>query len=57
MRWIIDYIRSCFCKHDYQIIDKATIYDFMDIREQLPLGERHVYVCKKCLKRKIIKTY
>ena len=57
MTWIIDYIRSCFCKHDYQIIDKATIYDFMDIREQLPLGERHVYVCKKCLKRKIIKTY
>lgn len=55
MRWLTDYIHSCFCKHDYQLIYHSTAYENdYDIR---PLGDKYVYICKKCMKKKIIKTY
>lgn len=57
MGWIIDYIRSCFCKHEYDLVEHAVIYDFFDIRKQLPIGERMTYICKKCGRVKKVKTY
>lgn len=54
---IIDWIRSVFCKHDWELIESGIVYDFYDIREQLPLGNRYVYICKNCKKKKIVNTY
>ena len=42
MRWIINYIRSCFCKHDWELI--IDNYQF-------PLEKQNitkVYRCTKC---------
>lgn len=57
MRTVIEYIRQCFCKHQYELLDKATVYDSNDTRNHLPLGERYVYMCKKCGRVKCVKTY
>lgn len=54
---IIDWIRSVFCKHDWELIESGIVYDFYDIREQLPLGNRYVYICKNCKRKKIVNTY
>ena len=27
MRRLINYIRSCFCKHDWKLLDKAKIWE------------------------------
>lgn len=42
MRWLIEYIRSCFCKHDWELIIDG--YVFPAIKEQ----RVKVYRCKKC---------
>lgn len=26
MGWIIDYIRSCFCKHQWKLIEDSLVY-------------------------------
>jgi len=45
MRWLINYIRSCFCKHDWHI---EQIY----VKEADDFGYRNGYKvymrCKKC---------
>ncbi len=40
MRWLINYIRSCFCKHDWELI----------LDEYICGGTSRckVYRCKKC---------
>ena len=40
MRWLIDYIRSCFCKHDWELIFHGEVRD----------GGAYywIYRCKKC---------
>lgn len=47
MRWLIDYIRSCFCKHEFQeyIGDMYKHYGFM---EQSILTTKCTLICKKC---------
>lgn len=43
MRWLINYIRSCFCKHDWEMI--------FDTRVNSDVGETYsckTYRCKKC---------
>lgn len=27
MRWLINYIRSCFCKHDWEMLKEVHLYD------------------------------
>lgn len=46
MRWLINYIRSCFCEHDWELLshevsDRAE-YSFK-LRNQ-----KWIYRCKKC---------
>lgn len=42
MRWLINYIRSCFCKHDWElIIDERYGTDIVPYITK-------VYRCKKC---------
>lgn len=55
MGWIIDYIRSCFCKHQWKLLEEAHVYE--SSYSNMPLGTRRTYICEKCLKRKIIKTW
>ena len=55
MGWIIDYIRSCFCKHQWKLIEESLVYQ--NSYTDMPLGTRRTYICEKCLRRKIIKTW
>lgn len=44
IRWLINYIRSCFCKHDWEIIFEGTV-------EDCGCGSFYhnkIYRCKKC---------
>ena len=43
MRWLINYIRQCFCKHDFELLTK---YRYRD-----PWAGDYIlvtYRCKKC---------
>lgn len=45
MRWLINYIRSCFCKHDWECIaEKVEKYG----ETQRPYEIIWIYRCKKC---------
>lgn len=47
MRTIINYIRSCFCKHDWELIFNNTIV-CSDNNSKYPDNHIKVYRCKKC---------
>lgn len=54
MGWLIDKIRSWFCKHEWEcLMEKVPVYgtDF----EQYPTHYKWIYACKKCKRKKIIK--
>ena len=55
MRVIIDYIRSCFCKHEYELIKQVQVFE--SCLDNRPMGTKWVYRCKKCLRHKIVKDY
>lgn len=42
MRWLINYIRSCFCKHDWELIFNGAVQD------DGSFYYCKVYRCKKC---------
>lgn len=43
MRWLINYIRSCFCKHEWEMIFDAEVhYDYGSIKHY------KTYRCTKC---------
>ena len=46
MRRLINYIRSCFCKHDWELIFNTRV--FIDPNESMPSGYVKVYRCTKC---------
>lgn len=46
MRTIINYIRSCFCRHDWELIFESDIVN--DITDKTPINRVKVYRCKKC---------
>lgn len=56
MRWIINYIRSCFCKHEWELLKQANVWDSCDSYARYPIGTKWVYMCKKCGWHKIIKS-
>ena len=45
MRWLINYIRSCFCKHDWEMLGRVTHKDYS---LNVPTGYTGVYRCAKC---------
>lgn len=52
MRWLINYIRSRFCKHDWELLEKANVYldgNNTDIKDY----SKWIYRCKKCGCKKI----
>lgn len=44
MRWLINYIRSCFCKHEFEMIDDKVLTN----KSGNPCDHLRVYRCKKC---------
>lgn len=53
MRWFINYIRSCFCEHDWELLRKADVYNDYDYQ----IGTKWTYRCKKCGYMKTYKDY
>ena len=50
---MIDWIRSLFCKHEWEHISDVRVYE--NDYSQRPCGREKVFYCKKCMKKKIIK--
>ena len=50
MRRLINYIRSCFCKHEWELIFDTNIYgyDFWGRLESMSRYHEKTYRCKKC---------
>lgn len=49
MRWLINYIRSCFCKHEWELIfDKMLVISSNETGSDIPYDHIKVYRCKKC---------
>jgi len=46
MRTIFLYIRSLFCRHDWELIREVGLYN--NARDNMPYAELMVYRCKKC---------
>ena len=55
MRKIIDYIRSCFCKHDWDLLERCEMYD--SEKAKMKRGLKWTYRCKKCGYFKVNKNY
>lgn len=50
MRTLINYIRSCFCKHDWEcLLENAPVYYNTNKGNiQIPDNRIWLYRCKKC---------
>lgn len=46
IRWIINYLRQCFCVHEWELLGQHDIYDLE--YPELPCTIRYTYRCKKC---------
>lgn len=47
MRFLIDYIRSCFCKHQWKLLEEELVYE--NNYTDRPLGTRRTYIAKSAL--------
>ena len=61
MRWLINYIRSCFCKHEWELLSKTNVWDDTDYLgrhvEPYRIGTQWFYRCKKCGHSKMYKDF
>lgn len=55
MRKLINYIRSCFCKHDWELLNEVNVYKCEE--DKIPIGKKWTYRCKKCGYFKVDKNY
>ena len=46
MRTLINYLRSCFCKHEFEFIAEISAYENKNAPR--PYTIRHTYMCNKC---------
>ena len=53
MGWLIDKIRSWFCKHEYELLYECDVWD---IHPEYPAYHKWIYVCKKCGRKRIIRS-
>ena len=55
MRWLINYIHSCFCKHEWELVK----HEEADCPEYGWFTKRHdwIYRCKKCGCMKTYRNY
>ena len=53
MGWLIDKIRSWFCKHEWEcLVDRGAVYNRAN--QKYPSYYQWLYVCKKCGKKRRI---
>lgn len=49
MRWLVNYLRSLWCEHDWELLDKAVVYPNGSCsHDDLPIYRQYTYRCKKC---------
>lgn len=48
MQKIIDYLRSMFCIHELELLDKKDVYSFESYLCHMPAYTERTYMCKKC---------
>ena len=46
MRTLINYLRSCFCKHEFNLLKETECY--YNAEDKLPAYRRQTYMCPKC---------
>ena len=46
MRWLINYVRSLFCKHEWEFIKNVEYYE--NPSDRMPVRHTLIYRCKKC---------
>lgn len=56
MRTLINYIRSYFCKHEWELLQRCDVYEDALVDCNMPVYRKWVYRCKKCGCCKIIKS-
>lgn len=56
MRTIINYIRSCFCKHEWELIFNVEV-DYSDTRGNRKVYSIKTYRCTKCGYEKKYKSH
>lgn len=44
MRWLINYVRSCFCSHEWEVIFNTVVKD----ENNITINHIKTYRCKKC---------
>lgn len=49
---IAEILKRLFCKHDWELKHVIAVRGEND---KIPVGYKDVYVCKKCLKKHIVK--
>lgn len=49
---IVEILKRLFCKHEYQLKHCIALYEK---NNKIPVRYKDVYVCKKCLKKHIVK--
>lgn len=55
MKLLISYIRSCFCKHEWELLQETLMYG--SEQDELPYGTKWTYRCKKCGDMKTHRNY
>ena len=49
MRWLINYLRSLRCGHDWELLDKVSVFSSdSSSHDELPIYRQYTYRCKKC---------
>lgn len=46
MKWLCNYIKECFCNHDFNLLREADVY-LMET-DKMPMYAKKTYMCKKC---------
>lgn len=57
MRWFINYLRQCFCNHEFEYEEKlitTTHYDFDNVKTRATVISA---LCKKCAYHKRMKKF
>ena len=46
MKWLINYIRSCFCNHKWELFREAQFYKKPS--DSMPVRTEYIFFCKEC---------
>ena len=53
MKWLINYFRSCFCKHKWSLFKQVEFYK--KASDPMPVRTTCIFICEKCGSFKKIK--